>query len=214
VKSEWQKPLSIGFIGRFDEPRKGLAVLLKAWHEISRTLPELQLLVAGPGDEREFQRMLRATVDSNSAKKIKFLGKLSETEKSQFFHSISTYIAPNTGGESFGIILVEAMASGTPIIASDLEAFSDLLTQHPNEFGSAGLLFDNENSDALAQSIIGMMRNSQGRDEMKKSALAKAEFFDWSVVGTEILEIYELAMTGNGNVRLASDNRLWNRWKS
>ena len=214
VCKEWQNPPAIGFIGRFDEPRKGLSVLLQAWPEILRSNPELQLLVAGPGEEKEFKKMLSMYVDSKSAKKIRFLGKLSEEEKSQFFHSIKAYVAPNTGGESFGIILVEAMASGTPIVASDILAFSALLEQHPNEYGDAGILFKNENTSSLAQSIVKLLRDQDMQSKMNHSAMTKAQFYDWSVVGGEIVEIYELAMTGNGSVRLSSDSRLWNRWKS
>jgi phosphatidylinositol alpha-mannosyltransferase len=214
VNPQWITPLSIGFIGRFNEPRKGLEVLLKAWPAVSVAHPEVQLLVAGPGDEKEFSKMLESIPAHKSASQIRFLGKLSEEDKVRFFHSVSAYIAPNTGGESFGIILVEAMASGTPIVASDIDAFQQLLSHYSNDLGECGVLFENENPTDLARKIISVIENEKLRQAMSTSAIEKSKNYDWSVVGVKIVEMYELAQTGNGKVRLASENRIWNRWKS
>jgi phosphatidylinositol alpha-mannosyltransferase len=205
VRSEWALPNTLGFIGRFDEPRKGLAVLLAAIPKIAYKVPNLRILVAGPGNASDFEKL----VPPELRERITFLGRISEIEKAQFFKSVSLYIAPNTGGESFGIILAEAMAAKTPIVASDLAAFTKLLDN-----GSAGALFASENSDDLADTIINLLDNQEMREKIAIAGYEKAKSFDWDSVGDQILSVYEMALAGNTKVSLASENRFWNRLRS
>lgn len=205
VRSEWALPNTLGFIGRFDEPRKGLAVLLAAIPKIAHKVPNLRILVAGPGNASDFEKL----VPPELRERITFLGRISEIEKAQFFKSVSLYIAPNTGGESFGIILAEAMAAKTPIVASDLAAFTKLLDN-----GIAGALFASENSDDLADTIINLLDNQEMREKIAIAGYEKAKSFDWDSVGDQILSVYEMALAGNTKVSLASENRFWNRLRS
>jgi phosphatidylinositol alpha-mannosyltransferase len=205
VRSEWALPNTLGFIGRFDEPRKGLAVLLAAIPKIVLEVPNLRILVAGPGNPSDFDKL----VPPELRERITFLGRISEIEKAEFFKSISLYIAPNTGSESFGIILAEAMAARTPIVASDLPAFNKLLDD-----GRSGAIFASENSDDLAQTILGLLSNATKRDEIAIAGYEKAKSFDWNSVGDQILSVYEMALAGNTKVSLASENRFWNRLRS
>lgn len=205
VRSEWALPNTLGFIGRFDEPRKGLAVLLAAIPKIAHKVPNLRILVAGPGNASDFEKL----VPPELRERITFLGRISEIEKAQFFKSVSFYIAPNTGGESFGIILAEAMAAKTPIVASDLPAFTKLLDN-----GSAGALFASENSEDLADTIINLLDNQEMREKIAIAGYEKAKSFDWDSVGDQILSVYEMALAGNTKVSLASENRFWNRLRS
>ena len=205
VRSEWALPNTLGFIGRFDEPRKGLAVLLAAIPKIAYKVPNLRILVAGPGNASDFEKL----VPPELRERITFLGRISEIEKAQFFKSVSLYIAPNTGGESFGIILAEAMAARTPIVASDLPAFTKLLDN-----GSAGALFASENSEDLADTIINLLDNQEMREKIAIAGYEKAKSFDWDSVGDQILSVYEMALAGNTKVSLASENRFWNRLRS
>jgi len=205
VRSEWALPNTLGFIGRFDEPRKGLAVLLAAIPKIAYKVPNLRILVAGPGNASDFEKL----VPPELRERITFLGRISEIEKAQFFKSVSLYIAPNTGGESFGIILAEAMAAKTPIVASDLPAFTKLLDN-----GSAGALFASENSEDLADTIINLLDNQEMREKIAIAGYEKAKSFDWDSVGDQILSVYEMALAGNTKVSLASENRFWNRLRS
>jgi len=131
-RMEWQLGKTIGFIGRFSEKRKGLSLLIEALPKIIEIHPDLKVLVAGPGEPDEILQEL----DPKLKSRLTFLGLLSEDEKRQFFKSIDLYVAPNTGGESFGIILAEAMATGVAILASDLSAFRSVL-----EDGKWGELF-------------------------------------------------------------------------
>src|SRR3954452_9952287 len=119
---------ALGFVGRIDEPRKGLAVLLDAMPLLWRTHPDLRLLVAGPGE-----------LDGPLDDRIVLLGQVDEQTKAAVFKSVDVFVAPNVGGESFGIILLEAMAAGAPIVASDLGAFRRVLETAVSDVGIAGL---------------------------------------------------------------------------
>ncbi len=205
TRSEWALPNTLGFIGRFDEPRKGLAVLLAAIPKIAHKVPNLRILVAGPGNASDFEKL----IPSELRERITFLGRISEIEKAQFFKSISLYIAPNTGSESFGIILAEAMAAKTPIVASDLPAFVKLLDD-----GASGAIFTSEDSENLAETILNLLENQEKRERIAIAGYEKAKSCDWNSVGDQILSVYEMALAGNTKVSLASENRFWNRLRS
>ena len=200
-RAEWQGS-TIGFLGRFEEDRKGLPVLLDALPIIARFIPDIRVLIAGPGDSEE----IIENVDSQLRHRVEFLGKISEADKADFLSSISLYIAPNTGGESFGIILAEAMAGGSTVVASDIPAFEDVLGD-----GKFGALFESENSESLAKVIIELMRDDQKRNELAVAGAVHAQRYDWSQVGEEIFEVYELAMVKGEKVSLSSENRSWTR---
>jgi phosphatidylinositol alpha-mannosyltransferase len=198
----WALPHTIGFIGRFEEPRKGLEVLLNALPIVAKEFPDLRLLVAGPGDAESFSKKLPGEVK----KRIEFLGRLSDQQKLAFFKSVEIYVAPNTGGESFGIILAEAMASATAILASDIPAFDQLLNH-----GRDGALFASENSMDLAAKLIGLMKDASERTRIQEAGLLRAQDFDWKTVSDQILDVYEMVLVGNNGVSLGSENRVWNR---
>jgi len=198
---EWQGN-TIGFLGRFEEDRKGLPVLLDALPIISRFIPDLRVLIAGPGDSDE----VLEKVDPQLRNRVEFLGKISEADKADFLASVSLYIAPNTGGESFGIILAEAMAGGAAVVASDIPAFADVLGN-----GQFGALFESENSESLAKVVIDLLRDHNKREELANAGAIHAQRFDWSQVGEEIFEVYELAMVSGQKVSLSSDARSWTR---
>jgi phosphatidylinositol alpha-mannosyltransferase len=201
-RAEWQGN-TIGFLGRFEEDRKGLPVLLDALPIISRFIPDIRVLIAGPGDSEE----VLEKVDPQLRDRIEFLGKISEEDKADFLASISLYIAPNTGGESFGIILAEAMAGGATVVASDIPAFADVLGD-----GKYGALFESENSENLAKVIIDLLRDHKKREVLAIAGAEHAQRFDWRKVGEEIFEVYELAIVKGRKVSLSSDNRPWNRF--
>lgn len=194
---------SIGFIGRFEEPRKGLDILVSALPEIIKSVPEVRVIVAGPGDSKEFLQNVPPSLHS----RFSFLGRVSEAEKADFLHSIGVYVAPNTGGESFGIILAEALAAGAAVVASDIPAF-DALLQH----GAFGSLFESENPSSLAHEITQILRDSEKREILKREGKRYAQNFDWDSVAERIYDVYEMAMVGLGKVTLSSDNRGWNKF--
>ena len=194
---------TLGFIGRFEEPRKGLSVLLAALPAIARFAPDVRVLVAGPGDTKDIDK----EIDSQLRNRFTFLGRISEKEKTDLLASVSLYIAPNTGGESFGIILAEALAAGAPVIASDIPAFASLLGN-----GEFGALFESENPQHLAEVVIELLGDNQKRSALAMAGKAHAQQFDWDVVAEQIYSIYEMSMVGSEGVRLTSENRSWNRF--
>lgn len=194
---------SIGFIGRFQEPRKGLMVLVDALPGIIRGIPDVRVLVAGPGDSDEFLE----GVPQHLRSRFSFLGRISEEEKADFLHSIGVYVAPNTGGESFGIILAEALAAGAAVVASDIPAFQALLGN-----GKYGELFTSEDPASLSQSISKLLKDRQLRDQLKSDGKVYAQNFDWDEVATRIYDVYEMAMVGLSKVTLSSENRGWNKF--
>ena len=196
---------TIGFIGRFEEPRKGLQVLVDALPIISRFAPDVRELVAGPGDPKDFEKQ----IDPQLRDRFEFLGKISEEDKADFMSSVSLYVAPNTGGESFGIILAEALAGGACVVASDIPAFDSLLGG-----GEFGALFESENSTDLAKVVIDLLRDDVKRSNLAQAGKKRAEIFDWDVVAQQIFSIYEMAIVGGAGVSLSSDTRSWNRFLS
>ncbi len=201
VRPDWSGE-TLGFMGRFNEPRKGLRVLIDALPIISRFMPNVRVLVAGPGDSEEFLK----DIDPQLRSRIEFLGRLTEEEKADFMSSVGAYVGPNTGGESFGIILAEALAGGAAVVASDIPAFAAVLQN-----GKFGRLFKSEDSTDLAKVIIDLLRDRDTRDQMARSGQEYAQKFDWDEVARDIFEIYEMAIVGNGKVGLVADNRPWNR---
>lgn len=176
------------FLGRIDEPRKGLQVLAAAMPAILDEVPGARLLVVGPGSvdaarARLPERVLAAT---------EFLGALSDADKAAALASADLYIAPHTGGESFGIVLVEAMAAGAPVLASDLAAFQRVLDG--GRAGMAGAIFANERPQDLAARAVELLHDPARLRALSELGQERARVFDWEVVAKEIIAVYETVL--------------------
>jgi phosphatidylinositol alpha-mannosyltransferase len=202
ITKEFSGPNTIGFMGRFEEPRKGLQILIDALAIVARFVPDVKYLIAGPGDSDEFVKNLNPQLRS----RITFLGRLSDRQKESFLKSVEIYVAPNTGGESFGIILTEALSAGTAVIASDIPAFKAVL-----ENGEVGALFRNEDSSDLAKVIVALLRDDARREKLASDGKLSAQKYDWQVVAEQIESVYEMAIAGGQRVTLSSENRFWSR---
>jgi phosphatidylinositol alpha-mannosyltransferase len=178
---------TLGFLGRFDEPRKGFAVLLDAFAVLAAERPEARLLVAGPGDADDVLDDLPPEL----VDRVVFLGMVSDADKVRFFHSIDVYVAPNVGQESFGVILLEAAAAGSPIVASDLDAFARVLDD-----GAAGELFAVGDPDALAAAVRRVLDSPERRAELRRGGDVVAGRYDWTSVARQVLEVYETVTAG------------------
>jgi phosphatidylinositol alpha-mannosyltransferase len=173
---------SIGFLGRIDDTRKGLAILLKAFNRMAPQRPGLRLLVAGPGDQDE----ALAKVDLPYRDRVVMLGLVSEEDKIRMLHSVDLYCAPNLGGESFGIVIAEAMAAGAPTIASDIDAFRPVVRG-----GEAGAIFPAGDDEALAQVAGALLDDPQRRGTLSLAAREAVEAYDWTHIAREIADVYQ-----------------------
>jgi phosphatidylinositol alpha-mannosyltransferase len=180
---------TIGFIGRYEEPRKGMDVLVDAIESMIADRPKLRVLVAGRGDAEDFAAGLPRGV----SKHIEMLGQVNERDKARLLRSVDVYCAPNTGQESFGIILLEAMAARTAIVASDIEPFRRVL-----DAGAAGELFAVGDPGSLAGALGRVLDDHVRRDELIAAGTRAVAPFDWSVIVQQVLRVYELAIAGAG----------------
>ena len=184
----WRAPAgSVGFIGRLDEPRKGLPTLLAEMEQVVAERPGVRLLVAGRGDAEEAVADLPAAVRDA----VTFLGTVNETDKARLLRTVDVYVAPNLGGESFGIILVEAMSAGAPVLASDLDAFARVL-----DGGRVGVLFPVGDVPALAKSLLALLDDPARRDDLREAGRDWVRQFDWETVADDLLAVYETVAAG------------------
>jgi len=124
---------------------------------------------------------------------VVLLGQVSESVKVQVYHSVDVFCAPNTGGESFGIVLAEAMAAGAPIVASDLDAFRRVLRG-----GKAGELFDSGSSDDLACAISRLLDDPRKRAELSAAASAAVRDYDWPKIARDVVKVYAAVLPSDG----------------
>ena len=176
---------TLGFLGRFTESRKGFPLLSAAFVTLARTRPGLRLLVAGPGDKSD----LYAGIPRDLHDRVEHLGLVSEQDKARMLRSVDVYVAPNTGGESFGMILTEAMAAGAAIAASDLDAFRRVL-----DGGRAGALFPTGDTRALTQLLGDLLDDPARRASLSAAAITAVAIFDWPSVAKRVLEVYATAV--------------------
>jgi phosphatidylinositol alpha-mannosyltransferase len=182
------------FLGRYDEPRKGMTVLLDALPKLVQHFPDVEVLVVGRGDEYEVRDAAGGLV-----RHLRFLGQVDDAGKASARRSADVYCAPNIGGESFGIVLVEAMAAGTAVVASDLHAFRRVLRD-----GAAGRLMPVGDGAALADGLIDVLRDDAARRRYTDEGRRAVGRYDWSVVADQIVRVYETVAGAGAKVQVAS----------
>ena len=188
---EWPGP-AIGFLGRMDEPRKGLPILLEAFAGIRARIPDAILVLIGPGEPDEVLGDVPAALRSG----IVVLGRLNEADKARALASLSVYVAPNTGGESFGIVLLEAMAAGAPVVASDLDAFARVLDE-----GRCGALFPVGDAAALEATVVDLLGNDEERRRLAAAGARRVAAYDWRTVAGDLIDVYASVTAGQSRVR-------------
>lgn len=173
-----EAPVEIVFLGRLDEPRKGLDILLEAL----TLLPEkVRVTVMGGGHPR-------------SVPGVDFVGRVSDAEKAATLGRADIYVAPNTGGESFGIVLVEAMAAGCAVVASDLEAFAAVCNVESDT--PAGVLFRNGDAMDLARVLDELVTHPDKRAALTRAGEQRAREYDWDHVAAAVMQVYETVADG------------------
>jgi phosphatidylinositol alpha-mannosyltransferase len=173
--------LNVLFVGR-PEKRKGLKYLVRAFVGVQRELPDTRLIVVGAGKFGRYERAVRNARLQN----VRFRSNVAFDELPRYHHTSHVFCAPNTGFESQGIVLLEAMAAGLPIVASNIDGFAGVLTH-----GVEGLLVQPEDAQALAATLVGLLRDPDRRAMMAARGRERAPFYSWDRVAQQVLSYYE-----------------------
>ncbi len=180
--ARWQDgTLNILFVGRF-EPRKGVLVLLRAFRILRRRDWDCRLLLVGSGPQ---EREARRYVATRRLGKVEFLGRVSDDELAQLYRTADVFVTPATGRESFGIVLLEAMAAGTPIVCSDIHGYKGVVRR-----GEQALLVPPRDPEALAGAIARLLGDPDLRARMSAAGRARAQEFSWERVTAKVEEYY------------------------
>ena len=186
---------TVGFVGRFGEPRKGMAVLLEALRLLPPArLVNTRLLVVGRGDEE----LLRRRAGPQLSAQMAVLNGVDDATKAAALRSMDVYCAPNTRGESFGMVVTEAMAAGAPVVASDLNAF-----RRVTDDGRAGALVRPGDPVALSAALTALLDDDRRRAELSDLGQRRAARYDWPVVARSVLRVYEAAVAADPGRRSA-----------
>ena len=180
--ARWQDGTrNILFVGRF-EPRKGLLELLKAYRILRKTGCDCRLLVVGSGP---LAREARRYIAVRRLKGVEFLGRVSDEEKAQLYRTADVYVSPATGGESFGIVLLEAMAAGTAIVASDIHGYKGVVRRDRE-----GLLVPPREPKEIAGAVARLLRDDELREAMGAAGRQRAQEFSWERVTAKVDDYY------------------------
>ena len=174
--------LNILFVGRL-EKRKGANYLLKAYKQIKEKIPDSRLLIVGPGTR--LRHKYERQVKRNGLKDVVFTGHVSYEDLPRYYKTADIFCAPATGSESFGIILLEAMAIGKPIVASNIDGYASLVTH-----GVEGLLVPPRKEKKLTQALISLLSDKSLRQQMGDKGKIKAKDYDWKNLAQRILDCY------------------------
>jgi phosphatidylinositol alpha-mannosyltransferase len=175
---------NILFVGRL-EPRKGFRYLLRAFPQVKEEFPRARLIVVGAYEKEEVAEHLLYAREHHLTG-VKFVGRVSDDDLPRYYRTCDVFCAPSTGFESFGIVLLEAMAAGKPTVATDIPGYRDLLAD-----GREGFLAEPKNESALAQAIIRILKNPGLQRSMGAEGRAKAGHYSWRQVALQVLEFYE-----------------------
>jgi len=186
---------NILFVGRL-EKRKGLRYLLRAFERVKAKRPDTRLVVAGGYDDRQ-RRGYERWVSEAGLRDVEFVGYVSNDMLPRYQHSAHIFCAPNTGNESQGIILLEAMAAGRAVVASNIEGFDGVITH-----GVEGLLVRPKDSDALAEALLELVGDPDMRRDIGARAAERAQHFSWDRVAQRVLTYYERLAFERGYVPL------------
>jgi phosphatidylinositol alpha-mannosyltransferase len=190
------------FVGRL-EHRKGFKYLLRAWPWVREVMPDARLLVVGSFDKRR-KRPYVLYARQHAVRGVSFVGPVTEAEKPRYYRSADLFCAPSAGFESFGIVLLEGMAAGVAVVASDIPGYRTVLDD-----GVQGLLVQPRHPQALAKAIIDLLGDPERRARMGRAGQRKAPDYDWSRVARQVLDFYRqvlAAVRGNARSPKRSEN--------
>ncbi|ACZ42772.1 Phosphatidylinositol alpha-mannosyltransferase [Thermobaculum terrenum ATCC BAA-798] len=173
---------NILFLGRFEEERKGFKYALKSLRWVKHFFPDIRLVVAGKGDPDKFwSRIQKYHIEDN----VRFVGVISDEERPAYMRSCKLLIAPSTHGESQGIVLLEAMAAGLPVVAGNIPGYASVVTN-----GQEGFLVPPEDEHTLALAIVRLLSDEALRNQMGNAGRRKANDYSWPKIANQLLEFY------------------------
>ena len=178
---------SILFVGRFNETRKGFKYLLRALPLVQQQFPDARLVVVGPGDRAKFQDV----IDRYGIRGVDFVGAVSPAELPRYYASCTVFASPATHGESFGLVLLEGMASGKPVVASNIPGYASVVTTNVD-----GLLTGPKDSASIALAIVRLLADSDLARRISEQGRITAQRYAWPVVAGEVLDVYSRSLTG------------------
>ncbi len=173
---------NILFVGRL-ERRKGLKYLIKAYQRVKQEIPNSRLIVVGPGTRP--RKKYEKWALRNALEDIVFVGYASYAELPRYYKTADVFCAPATSRESFGIVLLEAMAVGKPIVATNIDGYASVVTH-----GEDGLLVPPKDSRALARALVSVMSNETLRQQMGARGRLKAGEYSWEHVAQRVFDYY------------------------
>ncbi|MEA3345229.1 MAG: glycosyltransferase family 4 protein [Chloroflexota bacterium] len=183
--------LNILFVGRL-ERRKGFRFLLQAFRRVKKVMPQTRLIVVGAYNEDDKRPFVEYTQEHQLAD-VCFTGWISDEDLPRYYRSCDVFCAPSIGFESFGLVLLEAMAAGKPIITSDIPGYRTVLDD-----GREGMMVPPEDEKTLARALIWLLRNPAIRRRMGQRGRAKAQTYTWRQVSEQILSHYQELMAQRG----------------
>ena len=180
--------INLLWVGRL-ERRKGLKYLMAAYSRLKWQWPNLRLLIVGPGKpDGDSQRI----ISERNLQDVVFVGAVSDEDKARYYKSADIYCSPATGKESFGIVLLEAMAAGKPIVASAIPGFSSVITH-----GEEGLLVPPRDDEALAEAIATLLKDPSLRATLATNGERRVQEFRWDRVARRVMDYYMTCMNGH-----------------
>ena len=188
--------INLLFLGRL-EKRKGLKYLLTAYAKLKWDWPNLRLLIVGPGkpDEESYR-----IISERNLSDVVLVGPVSDKDRARYYASADIYCSPATGGESFGMVLLEAMAATKPIVATSIPGFSSVMTD-----GIQGMLVPPKDPESLATSISKLLSDPKLRHQLAQNGREHVEAFRWRNVANSVMEVYTSKM--NSHLRNTATNR-------
>ncbi|MFH1688854.1 MAG: glycosyltransferase family 4 protein [Candidatus Eisenbacteria bacterium] len=181
------RDFNVLFVGRL-EPRKGAKYLLRALPRILREVPRARLVVVGSGPMSGYYR---SHLPEGVSDRVVFAGRVSGEELARQYAEADVFCSPATGGESFGIVLIEAMAAGAAVVASDIAGYRDVVKD-----GTTGLLVRRGDPDSIAEAIVRLAHDDGLRRRLVESARRDVRQYSWSRVTRRILDVYESVVNG------------------
>ena len=180
--------LNILFVSRL-EKRKGAKYLLQAYKTAKKDCPPSRLIMVGPGDKsrREYERWVRAV----KLEDVVFTGHVPYADLPRYYHTADIFSIPAVGQESFGIVLLEAMAAGKPIVATNIEGYANVVNS-----GAEGILVKPKDEQALASALVSLANDKNLREQMGAKGRAKAEALSWPIIAQRTLDFYQECMRG------------------